>query len=103
TRLSVESRPVSRVLVPRPRKRHPKSLSTKGLPSPMGRIAVSILVVVVAMGVLYPEPFASATDALLSTTLSSFGWLYLLVVTGLLLFMLYLAFGRHGSTRLGGP
>jgi glycine betaine transporter len=69
----------------------------------MGRVAVGLLLLVAACGVLLPARFASVTDAVLAQTLSSFGWFYLLVVSGMLLFMLHLAFGRHGSTRLGGP
>ena len=69
----------------------------------MGRVAVGLLVFIAALGVLFPTGFASATGVALAQTLASFGWLYLLVVSGLLLCMLYLAFGRHGSTRLGGP
>ncbi len=63
--------------------------------------ALVIVGVVVLWGILSPSSLGTAADAALAFTTQSFGWFYLWVVFGVVIFCLYLAFSRYGSLRLG--
>ncbi|MBM3117058.1 BCCT family transporter [Jeongeupia naejangsanensis] len=65
-------------------------------------VSLAIALGFVAWGVIAPASMSATTQGLLSGTIGSFGWFYLLSVFGFLLFAIYLAFGRFGSIRLGG-
>lgn len=54
-----------------------------------------------AWGALAPASFEAVSGTLLTTTISHFGWFYLLAVFGFVLFAFYLAFGRFGRIKLG--
>lgn len=56
----------------------------------------------VLWGILRPDGLAAIMQSALVGTQDSFGWLYLLSMFVLLIFVLYLAFGRFGSIRIGG-
>ncbi len=66
------------------------------------RLSIALLVVLVAVGVLVPQPFNDAIQHALGLTIARAGWLYLLVVFGVLLFLLYLSVGRFADLRIGG-
>ena len=65
--------------------------------------AVALIVAVVVWGLGWPDSLQGAADAALAVTTAGFGWFYLWVVFGVVVFCLVLAFGRHGHLRLGGP
>lgn len=64
--------------------------------------SAGVILVIVLWGVIAPD----ALDAVFATTLAvitrDFGWLYLWVVLGLVVFALVLAFSRYGDLKLGG-
>src|SRR5215211_4400885 len=64
---------------------------------------VSLVVVLafVAWGVLFTDNIAAVTGAVLSYVMTNFGWVFILSTLSFLVFMLYLAFSRYGSIRLG--
>ncbi|GAA3725202.1 choline/carnitine/betaine transport [Spinactinospora alkalitolerans] len=55
----------------------------------------------VVWGVVDADSLSRAAQAALDRTLSSTGWLYVAVTTGLVVFALFLAFSRYGRIRLG--
>ncbi|SMC16412.1 glycine betaine transporter [Andreprevotia lacus DSM 23236] len=66
-------------------------------------LSLAIALGFVLWGALAPASMTAITQHMLSATIGGFGWLYLLAVFGFLLFAVYLAFGRFGKIRLGGP
>lgn len=66
------------------------------------RISIAIVVALVLLAGMAPEPFNDAMQTVLAVVVRSAGWMYLLVVFLALLFLLYLAFGRLGRLRIGG-
>ena len=65
-------------------------------------VTVGISAAFVLAGILFTEPFGSALAAVVDRIINGLGWLYLLITTVFLVFVLYLAFGRFGRIRLGG-
>lgn len=65
--------------------------------------AVSIVIIVafVLWGIFNPGGLVKNADEFLAFTTSHFGWFYLFVTFGFLLFVIYLAFGKYGHIRLG--
>lgn len=65
-------------------------------------VSAGIILAIVLWGVVAPD----ALDAVFATALAvitrDFGWLYLWVVLGLVVFALVLAFSRYGDLKLGG-
>jgi glycine betaine transporter len=55
----------------------------------------------VAWGVLFTDNISTITGAILTYLLTNFGWVFILSTLGFLAYMLYLAFSRYGSIRLG--
>ncbi|MGE0874071.1 MAG: BCCT family transporter [Burkholderiales bacterium] len=64
--------------------------------------AVAIVASVVAWGLLSPAGLGKAAAAALAFTTRSFGWFYLWVVLGVVVFCLFLAMSRFGNMKLGG-
>lgn len=65
-------------------------------------ISLALLVLLVAVGSLAPEQLGAFTKLALDFTIARTGWLYLLVVFSLVVFLLYLAFSRFAQLRIGG-
>lgn len=65
--------------------------------------ALGLLVVLVAMGILIPSPFGEVTKNLTANITKDFGWFYLLLVTGILFYLLYLCLSPIGQIKLGNP
>ncbi|MGM0713900.1 BCCT family transporter [Brevibacillus parabrevis] len=65
-------------------------------------ISIVIVVLIVLFGAISPELFASAAAQMLKMTTTNFGWFYLIVTFGFLIFCLFLAFSRYGQIPLGG-
>ncbi len=64
---------------------------------------LGLLVVLVAMGTLIPHPFGEVSENLTNSITKDFGWFYLLLVTGILLYLLYLCLSHIGQIKLGNP
>ncbi|MBG9982821.1 BCCT family transporter [Aerococcaceae bacterium DSM 111020] len=65
--------------------------------------SLGILLVLVALGILIPEPFQHITEQLRNSITNDFGWFYLLLVTGIFLFCIYLIVSPIGQIKLGDP
>ena len=61
-----------------------------------------LAVVFVALAIPFREPVAEFFAALTDWTTTYMGWFYVLSVTGLLVFLLWVALSRYGDIRLGG-
>ena len=66
------------------------------------RLSIRILAVLVLAGVLMPDAFGEWTQRIQAATLAGGGWLYLVIVFGVLALLGYLAFSRTGQLRIGG-
>jgi len=64
-------------------------------------VSLTLLAAFVALGIGWPEQLASAADTALKFTTVHFGWLYLFVTTGFLIFCIGVAMSDYGSIRLG--
>lgn len=68
---------------------------------PVFYISVALSIVFVLWGVLFTENLSGVFSAVLDYVIATFGWVYLLAVTGFLVFVVYLAFSRYGRIKLG--
>ncbi len=68
---------------------------------PVFWISVVLSAAFVVWGASSPSSLGTTFDTVLDYVISSFGWVYLLAVTGFLLFVGYLAFSKYGKIRLG--
>lgn len=64
--------------------------------------AIAIVASVVIWGLVSPAGLGAAATAALAFTTRSFGWFYLWVVLGVVVFCLFLAMSRYGNMKLGG-
>jgi len=64
-------------------------------------VAAALAVAFVAAGAIWPDGMGSNTGKALSWVTESFGWLFVLVSAGFLLFSIYLAATRYGHIKLG--
>ena len=64
--------------------------------------SAGFILCVVLWGVLAPDHMAAVFDTLLAAVTRNFGWLYLWVVLGLVVFAVCTAFSRYGNLKLGG-
>lgn len=78
-----------------------KSLERKSGPG-LPYAAVAIVAGVVIWGLASPAALEAAAASALVFTTKSFGWFYLWVVLGVVVYCLYLAMSRYGDMRLGG-
>lgn len=63
--------------------------------------AAGLAILFVAFAIPFNEQFAAFFGDLTDFTVQNFGWFYILSVTGLLLFLIWVALSRYGSIRLG--
>lgn len=63
-------------------------------------VSAAIVVIVAVVGVAFTDGLAGASAAALAWVTTTFGWLYILSVSGFVLFALVLAFGQYGSIPL---
>ncbi|MGV8961475.1 MAG: BCCT family transporter [Stenotrophomonas sp.] len=66
------------------------------------RISIALLALLVLAAGLAPGPFNDVVQSGLAQIVKSTGWVYLLVVFITLSFLMYLAFGRFATLRIGG-
>ena len=64
---------------------------------------VAIAGAFVLWGVLFTDNFTSATGTIVGWITEGLGWLYMLITTFFLGFVIYLAFSRYGKIKLGQP
>ncbi|GIN94016.1 glycine/betaine ABC transporter [Siminovitchia terrae] len=64
-------------------------------------VSAAILMVAVVFGVAAPDQFEAATSNIESVITSGFGWYYLILVTVIVAFCLFLIFSPVGSVKLG--
>ncbi|SYX85279.1 glycine betaine uptake BCCT transporter [Paenibacillus alvei] len=64
-------------------------------------ISVVVILAFVIWGFLSPESLSTQSSAALSFTTERFGWFYLITALIILVFCLYLAFGKFGHITLG--
>jgi len=65
------------------------------------KLSVLITLLFVLWGALAPKNLGAISKEAFTFTINNFGWLYLFLALGFLLFAFYLAFGRFGNIRLG--
>ncbi|MFC5462918.1 BCCT family transporter [Massilia niabensis] len=64
-------------------------------------LSAGFILAVVLWGIFAPGSMGAAFDILLAGLTRNFGWLYLWVVLGLVVFAAYVAFSRYGNLKLG--
>lgn len=64
--------------------------------------SAGFILCVVLWGIFAPAHMSSVFDTVLASITRNFGWLYLWVVLGLVVFALVAAFSRYGNLKLGG-
>ncbi len=64
-------------------------------------ISVCIVAALVIWGAVDPDKLSTTATDLLTFTTNTFGWFFLIVTFGFLIFSLYLAFSRFGNIKLG--
>jgi glycine betaine transporter len=64
--------------------------------------SAGLIFLIVLWGIIAPDNMASVFNTMLASLTRNFGWFYLWVVLGLVLFAAYVAFSRYGNLRLGG-
>ena len=64
--------------------------------------SAGFILLVVLWGILSPDNMAAVFDDVLASLTRNFGWLYLWIVLGLVLFAAFLALSRYGNLKLGG-
>ncbi|WP_110666559.1 BCCT family transporter [Salinicola halophilus] len=60
-----------------------------------------VIVIIVAVGAIFPQGFGDIAGRLLNATTYYFGWFYLISVFGFVIFLFTLAFSKYGKIRLG--
>jgi glycine betaine transporter len=65
-------------------------------------LSAGFILLVVLWGILVPDNMASVFNDVLAALTRNFGWLYLWIVLGLVLFAAFVAFSRYGNLKLGG-
>jgi len=66
-------------------------------------VTVAISVAFVLWGILFTDNFTSTTGTIVGWITEGLGWLYMLITTFFLVFVIYLAFSRYGKIKLGQP
>ncbi|WP_010677561.1 glycine betaine uptake BCCT transporter [Bacillus timonensis] len=66
-------------------------------------ISVAVVLAAVIFGVTAPKSFEEVTNNIQSFITSAFGWYYLILVTIIVIFCLFLIFSPVGAIRLGKP
>nr|WP_300311284.1 BCCT family transporter [Halomonas sp.] len=64
-------------------------------------VSAIIILVLVALGAIFPVEFGNVAGAALSSVVHLFGWFYLLSVFVIMIFLLALAMSKYGKVRLG--
>src|SRR5690625_2582138 len=65
-------------------------------------VSLVLILLLIVIGVLYPEAMNEKLNTFRVWSSSSFGWFFTLSVNIILIFSIYIAFSKYGKTRLGG-
>lgn len=65
--------------------------------------AIIIIVLSVVLALLFSEQAQSSLEGLQNIVSEKGGWVYTISVNAFIIFCLYLAFGKYGAVRIGGP
>lgn len=65
-------------------------------------VSAGIITAFVPVASLFNEPVSAFFGAITTWVATHLGWFYILSVTGLLLFLIWIALSRYGNIRLGG-
>ncbi|MFR9802499.1 BCCT family transporter [Pseudonocardia sp. RS010] len=63
--------------------------------------AAAVIALFVVATIVFPDPMSSGISAVQSTIIGGFGWYYTLLVTGFVVFALWLGFSHFGDIKLG--
>lgn len=80
-----------------------KSFSGLYVHKPVFYPAIVIIVLSVVLALLFSEQAQSSLENLQSIVSEKGGWVYTIAVNAFIVFCLYLAFGKFGAVRIGGP
>ena len=64
-------------------------------------LSAGFILAIVLWGVISPSTMGAVFDTALATITRNFGWFYLWVVLGMVIFVAFLAFSRYGNLKLG--
>lgn len=64
-------------------------------------ISIAIAVAVILYGYFFSDQLVSVSSAIMSWVSNTFGWLYIVFVFFLCIFLTWLAFGKYGKIKLG--
>src|SRR6056297_1605154 len=67
------------------------------------RVSVAIVAIFVRAAAIAPTAVERVAQSVLHATATNLGWMYLLVMTGFVFFVLFLGLTRIGTIRLGAP
>ena len=65
-------------------------------------ISILVAVAIVLYGYLFPDSMGGISGIVMSWVSDRFGWLYIIFVFFLCIFLAWLAFGKYGNIKLGG-
>ncbi len=65
------------------------------------KISALFISLFVLLGIISPDKLEATSKSLLDIISVNFGWLYLLVVAGIVCYCVYLAFSKYGNIKLG--
>jgi glycine betaine transporter len=65
-------------------------------------LSAGFILAIVLWGVISPDTMGPVFETALATVTRNFGWFYLWVVLGMVVFVAFLAFSRYGNLKLGG-
>lgn len=66
-------------------------------------ISLPICVLVALLGIIDPDGLARVAGVITDATFRALDWFYLSIIVGFLILSLWLAFGKYGRLKLGGP
>lgn len=67
------------------------------------QLSLVIIFILVLLGLFVPQQFQNISSYLKNLLTTSVGWFYLLLVTGILIFCVFLIVSPIGQIRLGNP
>lgn len=71
--------------------------------NPVFTISLIVSVIIVGLGVVLPEGFASLTSASFDFLVGNFGWFYIITMSSFVVFSLVMLFSKYGDIKLGKP
>ena len=64
-------------------------------------ISVAIAIVIILYGFLFSDSLVAVSDVIMSWVGKTFGWLYIIFIAFLCIFLTWLAFSKYGKIKLG--